>query len=195
MIGTDIESAEHVSNSHLVFGLGLAPPWISFPCLKRSTGASPADSVEVHEGSSSITLSCDRIELLRAASSPAVAPEVVVAADSVAAVRSSRICPSCGYEPSTRAEAAHQRADLAVIWLHPDPGDAGAVVARSHCHQCEPAPPAFDDACTVCSDGPILAGSLAQVAHTGDGFPDPVRRWLTANGWAVVPELRCPDHT
>ena len=31
--------------------------------------------------------------------------------------------------------------------------------------------------------GRILAGDLAQAAHSGDGFPDPVRRWLTASGW------------
>lgn len=112
----------------------------------------------------------------------------------VVAVRSSRICPSCGYEPSTRAEAAHQRADLAVIWLHPNLDDPNAVVARSHCHQCEPAPPAFDVACTVCGDGPILAGEFAKAAQGGD-LPDPVQQWLTASGWTVLPQLRCPDHT
>lgn len=42
--------------------------------------------------------------------------------------------------------------------------------------------------------GRILAGDLAQAAHSGDGFPDPVRRWLTASGWTVPSELRCPDH-
>ena len=129
----------------------------------------------------------------RAASLPAVL-EVGAAADSVVVVRSPRICPSCGYEPSTRAEAAHQRADLAVIWLYPNLDDSNTVVARSHCHHCEPGPPAFDVACTVCGDGPILAGVFAQTAHGGDGFPDPVRRWLTVSGWTVVPELLCPDH-
>lgn len=120
-----------------------------------------------------------------------------VAVVPVAAARTSRICPSCGYEPSTRAEAAHQRGDLAVIWLHPhadNPADPGAVIARSHCHQCEPGPPAFDVACTVCGDGPILAGDFAQTARSGT-LPDPVQQWLTASGWAVLPELRCPDHT
>ncbi|MGZ0145286.1 recombinase family protein [Rhodococcus qingshengii] len=120
-----------------------------------------------------------------------------VAVVPVAAARMSRICPSCGYEPSTRAEAAHQRGDLAVIWLHPhtdNPADPGSVIARSHCHQCEPGPPAFDVACTVCGDGPILAGGFAQTARSG-ALPDPVQQWLTASGWAVLPELRCPDHT
>ncbi|MFI2750950.1 recombinase family protein [Kitasatospora sp. NPDC018623] len=120
-----------------------------------------------------------------------------VAAVPVVPARTSRICPSCGYEPSTRAEAAHQRGDLAVIWLHPhtdNPADPAAVIARSHCHQCEPGPPAFDVACTVCGDGPILAGDFAQTARSG-ALPDPVQQWLTASGWAVLPELRCPDHT
>lgn len=128
---------------------------------------------------------------------PGNEPTTVV--DPVPAVRTSRTCPSCGYEPSTRAEAAHQRADLAVIWLHPhpdNPGDPGSAVARSHCHQCEPGPPAFDVACTVCGDGPILAGDFAQAAQrSGGGLPDPVQQWLTASGWSVLPELRCPDHT
>ena len=113
--------------------------------------------------------------------------------DPVPAVRSPRICPSCGYEPSTRAEAVHQRADLAVIWLHPNLDDPNAVVARSHCRHCEPPPPAFDVACVVCGDGPILADGFAQTAQDGI-LPDPVQQWLTASGWAVVPELQCPDH-
>lgn len=129
----------------------------------------------------------------KAASSPAV-PVNTADAPPVVAMRASRICPSCGYEPSTRAEAAHQRADLAVIWLHPHPEDAGSVIARSHCHHCEPAPPAFDVACAVCGDGPILAGDFAEAAQGGD-LPDPVQQWLTASGWTVLPQLRCPDHT
>lgn len=35
--------------------------------------------------------------------------------------QSVRACPSCGREPTTRAEAMALRADLAVLWLHPDP--------------------------------------------------------------------------
>lgn len=130
------------------------------------------------------------------ASSP-TAPAAAVPVNAVAAVRVPRTCPSCGYEPSTKAEAAHQRGDLAVIWLHPhtdNPLDPGAVIARSHCRHCEPGPPAFDVACTVCGDGPILAGDFAQTARSGT-LPDPVQQWLTASGWAVLPELRCPDHT
>jgi len=71
------------------------------------------------------------------ASSP-TDPANTTVTDSAALARMSRICSSCGYEPNIRAEAAHQRADLAVIWLHPHPGDPRSVIARSHCHHCEP---------------------------------------------------------
>ena len=40
----------------------------------------------------------------------------------------------------------------------------------------------------------ILAGDFAQTARSG-ALPDPVQQWLTASGWTVLPELRCPDHT
>ncbi|EID79857.1 resolvase [Rhodococcus opacus RKJ300 = JCM 13270] len=49
--------------------------------------------------------------------------------------RSSRACPTCGHEPVSRAVAAHQRADLAVTWLHPDP-----CRPRNACHP-TPLPP------------------------------------------------------
>ena len=104
-----------------------------------------------------------------------------------------RTCPTCGYEPSTRAEAAHQRGDLAVAWLHPDADDPNAVVIRSHCRHCEPEPPAFDVACAVCGDGPILADTFAHAAAV-DGLPVPVQQWLTASGWNLTPTLLCPDH-
>lgn len=109
------------------------------------------------------------------------------------AVRVPRTCPTCGYEPSTRAEAAHQRGDLAVAWLHPDVDDSNAVVIRSHCRHCEPEPPAFDVACAVCGDGPILADTFAHAAAV-DGLPAPVQQWLTASGWNLTPTLLCPDH-
>lgn len=113
--------------------------------------------------------------------------------NSVAAVRVPRTCPTCGYEPSTRAEAAHQRGDLAVAWLHPDVDDPNAVVIRSHCRHCEPEPPAFDVACEVCGDGPTLAGSFSRAA-AGKGLPIPVQQWLIASGWNLTPTLLCPDH-
>ncbi|AWK76356.1 recombinase (plasmid) [Rhodococcus oxybenzonivorans] len=121
-----------------------------------------------------------------------VAQESAVVADPP--VRPSRTCPSCGYEPTTRAEAAHQRADLAVTWLHADPHHPGRVLSRHHCRHCEPGQPAFDIACSVCGDGPILAGALAEQAKNGN-LTEPVRRWLTAAEWAVTPDLLCPGHT
>ncbi|WP_072691445.1 recombinase family protein [Rhodococcus marinonascens] len=114
--------------------------------------------------------------------------------DRPTAARSPRACPTCGYEPTTRAEAAHQRADLAVTWLHPDPGHPDTVLERHHCRQCEPDQPAFDIACTVCGDGPILAGTLAEQADAGT-LPAPVQHWLAADGWHTNPVLLCPDHT
>ncbi|WP_346842912.1 recombinase family protein [Rhodococcus sp. A14] len=113
--------------------------------------------------------------------------------ETAAIARTSRSCPTCGHEPTTRAEASHQRADLAVIWLHPDPQRSESLICRSHCRHCEPDQPAFDIACAVCGDGPILAGALAESA-AAEGLSEPVQRWLIAAGWATTPTLRRPDH-
>ena len=43
----------------------------------------------------------------------------------------SRACPTCRHEPTTRAEAAHQRADLAVTWLHLDPARPGTLISHN----------------------------------------------------------------
>ncbi|RYF60156.1 MAG: Hin recombinase, partial [Comamonadaceae bacterium] len=86
-----------------------------------------------------------------------------------------------------------QRADLAVTWLHADPHHRGRAISRHHCRHCEPGQPAFDIACSVCGDGPILAGTLAERAKNGN-LTEPVRRWLTAAKWAVTPDLLCPGH-
>lgn len=107
--------------------------------------------------------------------------------------RVSRACPTCGHEPTTRAEAAHQRADLAVTWLHPDPADPDGVVTQHHCRHCEPHETAFDIACTLCGDGPILSGPLADAAGK-DGLSGRVLRWLAEDGWHTSPPLLCPDH-
>ncbi len=120
-----------------------------------------------------------------------VTQEITVVVDPPAST--SRTCPTCGYEPSTRAEAAHQRADLAVTWLHADPDHRGTVISRHHCRHCEPGHPAFDIACSICGDGPILAGPLAEQAKNGN-LTEPVQRWLTAAGWTVTPDLLCPGH-
>jgi DNA invertase Pin-like site-specific DNA recombinase len=120
---------------------------------------------------------------------PVVQESALVAAPPV---RTSRTCPSCGHEPTTRAEAAHQRADLAVTWLHADPEHLESVISRHHCRHCDPGQPAFDIACSICGDGPILAGALAE--HAKNHLSEPVQRWLTAAEWTVTPELLCPGH-
>ncbi|RDI23269.1 DNA invertase Pin-like site-specific DNA recombinase [Rhodococcus sp. AG1013] len=103
--------------------------------------------------------------------------------------KTSRSCPSCGHEPATRSEAAHQRADLAVSWLYLDPEVPGTIITRHHCRSCQPEEQAIDIACIICEDGPILAGQPAQ-----DGVPELVQRWLTQAGWRTTPALLCLDH-
>ncbi len=108
-------------------------------------------------------------------------------------VRSARACPSCGLEPGTREEAAALRADLAVHWLHPDPGVSGAVVEARHCRACHPRGAVVNVECTRCGDGPIITGTLAQDSTPGS-VAYPARRWLVAAGWVTAPELVCPEH-
>ncbi len=110
------------------------------------------------------------------------------------APRMSRACPSCGHDPRTREEATTQRADLAVTWLGADPDRPGQVLTRRHCRRCQPHTSVADIACVVCGDGPILAGALAAAATGADTPPEPVQRWLAAEGWQLTPELLCPDH-
>jgi RNA polymerase subunit RPABC4/transcription elongation factor Spt4 len=107
--------------------------------------------------------------------------------------RSARVCPSCGYEPATREEAALLRADLAVLWLHPDPEHPGAVVEARHCRACHPRVPVVDAECTRCGDGPIITGPFAEDSTPGS-VAYPARRWLAAAGWTTAPELVCPEH-
>jgi len=110
------------------------------------------------------------------------------------APRMSRACPSCGHDPRTREEATTQRADLAVTWLCADPDRPGQVLTRRHCRRCQPHTPVADIACVVCGDGPIFAGALAAAATGAGAPPEPVQRWLAAEGWQLTPELLCPDH-
>lgn len=110
------------------------------------------------------------------AAAGAVPASVVAApvAGSVVGERSVRACPSCGHEPVTRAEVMQLRADLAVLWLHPDPGTPGAVVEARHCRSCrQPTGSVVDVECARCGDGPIITGVLAQDS---------------------APELVCPVH-
>jgi len=110
------------------------------------------------------------------------------------APRTSRACPGCGHEPSTREEATTQRADLAVTWLCADPHRPGQLLPRRHCRRCQPHGPVLDIACAVCGDGPILAGALATAAIDAGITPEPVQQWLAADGWQLSRELLCPDH-
>ena len=50
----------------------------------------------------------------RRVDSAAAGQQDTAVTDPPAPARRSRTCPTCGHEPTTRAEAAHQRADLAV---------------------------------------------------------------------------------
>jgi ribosomal protein S27AE len=107
--------------------------------------------------------------------------------------RSARVCPSCGYETATREEAMQLRADLAALWLHPDPENPGEVVEARHCRTCQPRGPVLNVACTRCGDGPIVTGALAQDSVSGS-VAYPARRWLVAAGWSTAPDLVCPEH-
>ncbi len=124
---------------------------------------------------------------------PTPTPAVAVLAVPTGAVRSVRVCPSCGLEPRTREEAGQLRADLAVRWLHPDPVNPGLVVQARHCRACHPRGAVVDVECTRCGDGPIITGVLAADSAPGV-VAYPVRRWLVTAGWATAPELVCPEH-
>jgi DNA invertase Pin-like site-specific DNA recombinase len=125
-----------------------------------------------------------------ASAPPPLAPVVPVVGE-----RAVRACPSCGREPGTRAESAQLRADLAVVWLHPDPDPAtpGSVIEARHCRACHPRGAVVDVECTRCGDGPIITGALAQDSAPGS-VAYPARRWLVAAGWSTAPELVCPEH-
>lgn len=103
----------------------------------------------------------------------------------------SRTCPTCGHEPTTRAEAAHQHTDIAVTWLHPDPDHRGTVISRHHCRHCEPG------SRHSTSPASSAATSPSSPAHSPRGprtaTCKPVRRCLTAAGWTVTPALLCLD--
>jgi DNA invertase Pin-like site-specific DNA recombinase len=107
-------------------------------------------------------------------------------------MRASR-CPTCGNEPLDAQTRWHQRQDLAITWLYPDPADPLRVVERVHCSVCQPHQQAATVVCELCGDGPLLAGDLAAAAN--DDLPSSmVLEWLVDKGWQVSPLLLCPDH-
>ena len=126
-----------------------------------------------------------------AAVSASVLPAPV--ARSVVGERAGRACPSCGHEPATREEAMALRADLAVLWLHPDPDNPTLVTEAHHCRACQPHGSVVNVECARCGDGPIITGVLAQDSAVGS-VAYPARRWLVAAGWSTAPQLVCPEH-
>lgn len=124
---------------------------------------------------------------------PSLAPPAVVPVAPVVGERSARACPACGHDPTTREEAAQLRADLAVLWLHPDPDNPGSVIQARQCRSCYPRGQVVDVECTRCGDGPIVTAALAEDSATGS-VAYPARRWLVAAGWTTAPELVCPEH-
>jgi len=102
------------------------------------------------------------------------------------APRTSRACPSCGHEPTTREEATTQRADLAVTWLYADPNRPGQLLPRRHCRHCQPHHPVVDIACAVCGDG--------HIPHRRPRHRDDQRRDPTQTRAALVGRRRLATH-
>ncbi|MBV9162626.1 MAG: recombinase family protein [Pseudonocardiales bacterium] len=102
-------------------------------------------------------------------------------------------CPSCGNEPVNAQTRWHQRQDLAITWLYPDPTNRQRVLERVHCSACQPHQQAVTVVCELCGDGPLLAGDLAAAAADGP-LPAAVRAWLAEKGWQLSPRPLCPDH-
>ncbi|HZD15116.1 MAG TPA: hypothetical protein VE196_08330, partial [Pseudonocardiaceae bacterium] len=102
-------------------------------------------------------------------------------------------CPTCGNEPVDAQTGWHQRQDLAITWLYPDPASPLRVVERVHCSACQPHQQAATVVCELCGEGPLLVNDLVAAA-TDDRPPVVVRAWLSDKGWQVSPGLLCPDH-
>lgn len=91
-------------------------------------------------------------------------------------------CPTCS-QPALPA-------DLACLWLYPDPNRAAMMVGRRHCEHCQPHHHVSLIECVVCGDGPLLVGYPSPAGAT---LPDPVTRWLAATGWTLTPALVCAN--
>jgi len=97
-------------------------------------------------------------------------------------IRASR-CPNCGNEPFEARARWQQRQDLAIVWLYPDPKRSGFAIERHHCAVCQPHQHFQTVVCPLCSDGPMVAGDLADHITDQGLLPDPVLRWLDEHGW------------
>lgn len=85
-------------------------------------------------------------------------------------------CVGCG----TFGATASSVADLAVVWLVPDPRTAQPTAAR-FCRGCAPAGPVGEVECLECGDGPLLTGTLAHAADLVTTAA--VDAWLETTGW------------
>ncbi|WP_280186321.1 MULTISPECIES: hypothetical protein [Nocardia] len=108
--------------------------------------------------------------------------------------RAAAQCPSCGHRAASVAEDARMRADIGVLWLHPDPASPGGVREAFHCQRCQPRQVA-DTVCALCSEGgPLLADQFAADSAPGR-VPAEVAAWLGRQGWNTDDgPLTCPNH-
>ncbi|MFD4407657.1 hypothetical protein ACFWPH_33310 [Nocardia sp. NPDC058499] len=86
------------------------------------------------------------------------------------------------------------RADMRVLWLHPDPAAPRGVREALHCQRCQPRQVA-DTECARCAEGgPLLADQFATDTATGR-VPAAVAAWLARQGWHTADgPLICPNH-
>lgn len=108
--------------------------------------------------------------------------------------RAAAQCPSCRHRAASAAEDARMRADMRVLWLHPDPAVLGGAREAYHCQRCQPQQVA-DTECSQCDEGgPLLAEKFAEDSTAGP-VPAEVAAWLTARGWHTRNgPLTCPNH-
>ncbi len=108
--------------------------------------------------------------------------------------RAAARCPSRGHRAASVAEDARMRADMRVLWLHPDQAAPGGVREAKHCQHCQPRPFA-DTECARCDEGgPLLAEEFAADSAAGR-VPAEVAAWLTGRGWHTANgALICPNH-
>ncbi|NKY53977.1 hypothetical protein [Nocardia vermiculata] len=108
--------------------------------------------------------------------------------------RAAARCPSCQHRAASAAEDARMRADMGVLWLHPDPAAPDGVREAAHCRHCQPRQVA-DTECVRCLEGgPLLADQFAADSAAGR-VPAEVTAWLARHGWHTADgPLICPNH-
>lgn len=103
---------------------------------------------------------------------PQAAPSVAAAA----------WCPTCGTTPNTRQDRIRLRVDLATMWLYPDTRHPEELVQCRHCIACQPHERLICIECSVCGDGPILAGLDPSTCTP----PPTAQEWLLNHDWRVT---------